>query len=339
MHRNFYPPGLLCFLFSFGAQAQPTLVSTENAPVPGETYTWYRGSYVDPGAGGGAVVSDFSSMVPTDTVEKLYVAAGTTPNGNLFNTATVASDDQEGRYIYLKASSVDLQRVGEDTLGIQVPYSDGAAILPFPCTIGSSWVDPYAATYSVSGLPFTRTGVIRGEADGYGQLQMPLITLENVLRVRTNDTLTNTSPLGSIDITIEEFAWYKTYVAVPLMIVRNKTLSINGGAPVLIQETEWVDSLGVGLFEHARGMVDISLFPSPAQDLTMVRFMSDGSSEHSLEVIDAEGRILRTERLGRVPAGIWQEELDLRDLVPGHYLVRITTSNGAQGVHRLAVMR
>ena len=68
-------------------------------------------------------------------------------------------------------------------------YDDATTLLSLPLTFGStSQTDNFEGTFEANGITVAESGSITTNADGYGTLQLPFETLNNVLRVRHQQT-------------------------------------------------------------------------------------------------------------------------------------------------------
>jgi hypothetical protein len=92
----------------------------------------------------------------------------------------------------------------------------------------------------------------------------------------------------------------------------------------------------VGIDEGSMGTATIGLHPNPAQEQVMVHWDRPGTSAMQWQLLDATGALVRG---GPAPdGGPWRMALDVSDLVPGIYMLRLS-GQGADQVGRLVVLR
>lgn len=86
-----------------------------------------------------------------------------------------------------------------------------------------------------------------------------------------------------------------------------------------------------------RGLEILSVYPNPARNFVNVALYSEmGAEPFELNILDINGRVLRTETLPVNGAGITEHRVDINDLTSGIYLVSLK-GNGMNGVKRIIV--
>jgi hypothetical protein len=63
------------------------------------------------------------------------------------------------------------------------------------------------------------------------------------------------------------------------------------------------------------------LSPNPAQDILNIQLNSDQSMELAIDVVDLNGRIIKSVFDGSVPQGLTNHQLETSDISPGMYMV------------------
>lgn len=81
----------------------------------------------------------------------------------------------------------------------------------------------------------------------------------------------------------------------------------------------------------------LEAFPNPAQDQLTLLFTAEGSL--SLDVMDAEGRVVMRRSLERSGAGLFREQLDVSGLSAGLYTALVSGADGQLGMTRFLVQR
>ncbi|MEL6650108.1 MAG: T9SS type A sorting domain-containing protein [Bacteroidota bacterium] len=81
-----------------------------------------------------------------------------------------------------------------------------------------------------------------------------------------------------------------------------------------------------------------SLQPNPANDFVQVRFIGEAGADYRYEVLDSQGKLQVVRNIGGLsPRRNEHPILNLQDLAPGVYLLRITTATGQSQSEKLIV--
>ena len=315
-----------------------TLNNGSSSPTVGETFTQYQDGYMAPGTTGTGQIWDFSSLSQGTIMTSTYVTPASTGLAATFPGANLASDDGAGNYGYYATSSggFDIVGVYAGSVSVSIPYQNPERILTYPCSYGTSWNDNLGSNFSSLGTPVTRTGSITGIADGAGTLIMPFGTVTNVLRVKTiEDFSDDVDGLYTVDYLFTNYLFYKPGIHLPILSVYDQ-ITTTAGSPSTNQLIVWLDGASIGIAETPANTIGIDLFPNPASGSTSLVFSSEGGGLQ-LEVLDAQGRAVRTEQLNDMAIGIERHDMDLGALPAGIYQVRLLAANGQQGVRRLVI--
>jgi hypothetical protein len=89
------------------------------------------------------------------------------------------------------------------------------------------------------------------------------------------------------------------------------------------------------LWDEADDHIALSVFPNPAVDRAVAHFQLSRSQQVTLDVFDLLGRRLGHRDLGLLSAGEHEANLDVRQLPPGIYIVRLSGDAGARATVRL----
>lgn len=308
--------------------------------VVGDVLQTNNAGYMAPGAAGANQTWNFASVGTSSTSTQTMVAPSGTPYGSSFSTATVStiSPDAPGSYGYYNnnASGIFLLGTYSASSNVLLVYQNSEQILDLPCSYNTTWTDPFSSNFTTQGYPTARAGTITGIADGYGTLIMPFGTVTNVLRVKTVEDFSDViTGLYSVDYLFTNYFYYKPGVHFPLVSVFNQTIIIDGQTTTQ-QSMNWMANSSIGINEAMQNEIGIELFPNPASTYTTVVFNGTGKAMQ-MELVDATGRVARSENiLGNSP-GIQQHTLDLAGMTAGIYHLRISSEDGQQGVKRLIV--
>lgn len=334
MHRNPTLIGLLT-LAPATVLAQPTLTFPDNAPTPGNSYSVKYGPYQPAGSTGAGQTWDFGDL-STDSTSTVHVEApNSVPGGAGFPNATAAVVAPDGTQI-LEANTTGLFLLGGELFGQSAPFTDPAQHLAYPCTFQTSWEDAYGGTADFAGLPIELQGQVIGIADGYGTLALPEAVVTDVLRVHRTDVLGIVTFLGTFELTTELVQFYKAGIGIPVLEIS----SLSGdllGEPLLVQTLRWVDMSVVSVNELESRAIQFTVYPNPASDMVQVAFDLGDHALASIELMDLSGRAVRS--FNGIGAGLGKQLLYLPvgDLATGSYFLRITNSQGAQGVRPLQI--
>lgn len=338
--RQTMNPKLLASLsLLIGAQAfaQPSLESPGNAPTPGTSFSTNFGEYRSEGASGASQTWNFSTLVADSSAIVYVESPDATPQGSEFPNATAAVINADGTQ-YFQASSSVLELVGPALLGQTAPLSDPASFLPFPCTFNTSWEDDFQGSVDVQGFPLAVSGNVIGIADGYGTLQLPEGTVNDVLRVRRiTTTLLDVSGFGSGELEENAFAFYKVGLGLPILEISSTTGELPLLGPIEIQTLKWVDVSTVGFADLFSQDIGMEVFPNPATNLVQVNFGLDGGRAVAIELLDFHGRQVQQTSMNTANGGVHVGTLDVSGLSAGVYMIRVTDNTGRVGTGRVQV--
>ncbi|MBK8339850.1 MAG: T9SS type A sorting domain-containing protein [Flavobacteriales bacterium] len=315
--------------------AQPTLQQGNMTPMVGNTAIYRYSTYQSPGAPGPNQTWDFSTVAITETHSLLFVAAGATPNGSNFPSATYAVeiDAPSGYYSYAQLSSsggyglgTDLGAVGSSTL------SNLARTWNSPLALNGTWGDTFVGNFVSIGGGGTIDGSVSGQADGYGSLVLPYGTVTNVLRVRLNTvtTQTITTPSTVIStVTEEAYQYFKPGVSVPIAITAQSTNVVTPGGTSTNSSFQYLDESSIGMRDAETQSLGIALYPNPVIQEMSVVFSAPGNM--ILSIHNAIGQVVRTEPISNEQPGVASRPVDVSELPSGLYMLRITGEGGQTG--------
>lgn len=328
------------FLLFAGLQAiaQPTLNMADVAYHVGETLTYNRTYYVNPGDSGANKTWDLSSMVTGQVSSYNTVAASSTASGSAFPNANIALGSAGG-YAYYNQSSSSVQFLGISNTSFNIAYYNPEDFLRFPCNYNDSYTDTWGSNFVSGGTAFYRTGFTDVKVDGYGTLLLPgSITHNNVLRVRFHQVYQDSSLFQGIPNIIEyESETYMWYVAgVPAQVASVNRFESSGGpvqtsglylgnivssVPLVTAKNEW------------------NVYPNPVSgDWVTVYFEAEGPFDFEARLVGMDGRQLSSATY-TTTAGNNALQVALPDLSNGIYQLQLFIDNKQVGAKRLAVAR
>jgi len=303
------------------ADAQPVLNSSV-IPSIGTKSTFLISKDVktfNPGASGANVVWNFASL---DTTGGTYNESAIKPDTTSFyvnfptavNYGIIFPDPFGVDYRY---AILDTQKF--DSYGtIAEIFTNPKRLFNFPTTYNSQFADVYHSADS------TFYGVNTVTADGYGQLQLPNGSYQNVMRVKTFDAYRevtsrdfNGVPDDSLNFEKTEYKFYAPNVKGPVLefselisfyFVNNNRVYLDTFSHLYITSTRVIN--GIASFD-----ADFSVYPNPVKDYLTIK-----SSERieSLELYDLSGRKVNTIAVQDIQASI-----NFTDLSPGMYQCKL----------------
>ena len=101
----------------------------------------------------------------------------------------------------------------------------------------------------------------------------------------------------------------------------------------------WV--VGIEEQEQVRGTVEnnLAMFPNPTTGNVNLSFTAISGEEASMEIFDLSGRVVRSEKLGKLGSGEYMHIFETSSLNSGIYIVNVTSTSGVQRVSKLVVNR
>lgn len=330
-HTHMLSLGLLA---ATAVNAQPVLPCATNAPLPGQSFTRNFSPWVAPGASGTNVTWDFTTLGIDSTETVQLVDPASTPFAAQFAAATVAETNGEG-YQYFTATPTGVQRAGDAFDGQPVPYTDLGQYLPFPCTMGTTWTDDEAATYTTEGFTVNRSTTITGEVDAYGTLLLPGGITAEVLRVHWQSSLLDDAGVFSYTIDVDSYLYYAVGTSYPLLQTVTSTVDFMGSGETF-QFAQWMGDLTTAIPSAPEQAEQPVLMPNPAQGSTQLLLPEDFRKEVFITLTDATGRLVKQYFL--MDDGDGRSFIDLADMTTGQYFVTVENEKGQRTTVRLNVI-
>lgn len=324
---------LSALVLSVTALAQPTLTSATNGPVPGTNYTLHYGPFVAPGNAGPNQTWDLSALSTDSTVAITMVQPSTVPGSSSFPGATVAETGNTAT-MYFRNAADGMYLVGSEAEGLQIPYSDQARYLPFPCTYQTSWADDAESTFTSEGFTVERSGTIEGEGDGYGTLIMPQGTVNNVLRIHWLETTVDHTDFFDITSVYDSYLYYHVGSRYPIVQIVSAEVTVMGNT-VTAEYTQWYGDVVTGMEDVAGNVLPMLAWPNPANELVQVVLPQELGRNVFVQFQDVAGRAVHSMRA--VAAADGRIELALHDVPAGLYVMSATDESGRKATVRLNV--
>ncbi|MEZ4805897.1 MAG: T9SS type A sorting domain-containing protein [Flavobacteriales bacterium] len=320
--------------------AQPALTAANSVGAPGQDFPVSTGVvYNDPGNTGASVTYDFSQLPATGNRVYSYLSTGVTPSSSMVPTATLLFTDGGTDTLFYAFGANGLELRGERNAIVNgvFTYSDPGVELKLPCDYQDTWTDQLAASYSVQGFPVTRTGTITGVADGWGMLELPEATLDEVMRVKVHKVIDDQSALTSVHRSIDIYYFFNAILGHPVLKLTLDSTTVGAGNPVIVKSTEWMFGNGdVGLEEIDFDEVKFVAYPNPADGQVNLSFGAEGREARAVEVFTVAGQRVLQAAL-RTAGSEVNSAFDVSALVSGVYQVRVTFADGGNATQRLVV--
>ncbi|MFL5764035.1 MAG: T9SS type A sorting domain-containing protein [Bacteroidia bacterium] len=366
MKHSFLSLALVCSTISF---AQVTITSAD-MPNAGDSVLVSMAADVGPNdleTSDSNYVWDYSMLVPTlQRYEKFDSPFGfTTPFNLIFNPFNTSYGNENNlitagggipgltfdeAYDFLKESSSQFKQIGVGyrVNGIPLPflYSDNDVIYRFPMNFGDADTDDYKFGLPIPSIGYYgQTGHRETIVDGWGSLTTPYGTF-NTIRVKATIAATDTLYLDSLGFGFAfprplryEYKWIANGKQIPVLKVDANDVF---GLPV-ISQVEYIDSIipGVpmlGIVSAKKNDFTSVVYPNPASDATVLRYVLSSASPVKITLGDLMGRKISVVTDQRQQAGTHEEMIALTGIAPGLYTLCLETNEG-KAVQRLVVTK
>ena len=323
--KTFYLTAAAVIAATVTSYAQPTLTDVNTNPQIGDKVILHISNYTSPGTGGTNQNWNFSSL-PSNAVDTQFV-------DNSSNSAYSASFPNATYYMYSSSSTDEgfynsnssvQQIVGLYSAGTGTsPYTDPQDALRFPFQYQNTFADSFS-TYFTSGVTIYRNGEAVVTADGYGSVTLPYGTLNGVLRVETIQDYTDSSSFSTTVGKTTSYHWYKPGVRYPVLMLATLQYGTN-----TVQQCWYLDQSVVGINNNdASENPHVNIYPNPAQNSLQLQFKLPSTSDVSLSIFDARGKVVLHEDYGKIPGGQNKLTANIESLQTGMYFLKIKTETG-----------
>ena len=205
------------FIISICSFSQISLTFKNNALKPGDTSTYIKIPFVDPGGSGPEQVWDFSKIEIKG--EKVVTAVSVNPaekanNSGDFNIIL----NERGSDYFFKQDETSFTEVRGITKDYTLNFKDPMLKMIYPFSFGSKFTDDFSGlAVSPSSPSIEFSGVYSVTADAYGTIVFPNSTYENVLRVKTESKGLEVNQCNSIETKTVRYLWYAPNHRYPVM--------------------------------------------------------------------------------------------------------------------------
>jgi hypothetical protein len=184
--------------------AQPTFSRNHLFGPGNEIFSAEAQVVPDAGPAGADVTWDFTGLVfdTSEVIKATFGTPDTTPYFNEFPASNLVQVVKFGSvrfYQYFNATADKMENLGEVIPGTSITrYENPETILDFPLNFNTQWQDDYTSIFEfqISPITYEEDGVNDATVDAYGTLMLPHIAFDDVLRLKTISTSSDTASLG-----------------------------------------------------------------------------------------------------------------------------------------------
>jgi hypothetical protein len=309
--------------------AQPTLTSTNTNGVIGDQFNFQAGSWINQGGSGASQTWNFLAVTASTAAVSVSSISAVT-SGNAINFPNANQQLNTGANAGMnKASSTANQNYGIVSGTVNIIYSDPEDQMRYPFSMGSSYSDPFYATFSSAGSNYVRKGTTSLNADAYGTLQLPGGTYSNVLRIHLTQNYSDSTNFGGtfpyvITYNNDMYMWYLPNNHQP--IFSTYAIAVNGGTPQKSSNT--LVNATNGISEISTSVKSLNFYPNPNSGNTLNLDLNlNDNIKYNIIISDNLGReILKTESTNGF-AGYNFNTINISSLENGIYHFEIVSEN------------
>jgi hypothetical protein len=311
-------------------KAQPT-ITANNMPQIGDVVTIAICSDIpDSDALGMAIGEnitwDFSNLTESEEQFFNFVASEDTDFGEDYPESNICGISWQGNLTFYNTEGNELTTEGYTAVldGMplaQIICTDLEKIVSIPYTYETSFSDEFSGTGNAAGNGFTYSGSVDFIADGYGTLELPNGTYENVVRYRIDRTETATliGLPGGVTVSKTQWAWVSADHRFWLLLMEEVFDGTSTSTLV------WYDKTPLGI---VTGVTDSytpnwEMYPNPVSAGQNIQ-LRDAELERGFhaEMIDLSGKIVRVYSEN-------QRLLNTEGINSGTYILNLASRNGA----------
>jgi hypothetical protein len=338
----------LCLLLLCTSAFAQIQITSSFAPVPGNSFLSHEAdtTNINPGNSGANQVWNFSSLVELgDSSYAGFVSPASTPNSSSYPGATVASgisDPAVGSiYTYFQATGSSLSVLGTvatSTQTLNIPLNDPLIIQVYPFNYGNTNSDSYSGSGSYGMGSIKRRGTITNTYDAYGTLILPSGTVNNTARIKTIQTVTDSTFIGvnyisSISTTTTTYQWVKQNYKFPLMEISiTTTTNYPSGTTSTYKYVSFVkNGTTIGIANNNATVVEgyklHNNYPNPFNPSTQIRFSIPKNEFVSLRIYNSLGKEAAELISQNLSAGDYTYFFDASELSSGTYFYTLASGN------------
>lgn len=256
----------------------------------------------------------------------------TAPGGGQVIGADIALTHPQVSDFYSFANQ-DLSRVATyfNAQGLLITFTAPELVLPLPLSYQESVTRDFFGTYDPGGQPSYRIGTVVAEAEAYGTLNLMGHTFTDVLRVRVESTLRDsTTILGSPVVNpITLVTHYYIKNGVPFYLMYTVTVQTQTGTQqaMVLRNPATVD---VG---NPITVGPPVVYPNPATDVLNIAIPNVGLVASRIDIYNTSGQLvssaipaddtrIQTLNISHLPAGVYMVRMDWNGSVSTYPFVK-----------------
>jgi len=294
---------LLTFTLAFACiatHAQITLTKSSHELLSGDEYVTLNTDFLSPGANGNQALWDFSDINCYESKHTDLHRSSQTFRSDEFPDADVAVEDN-GNFFYFKIDEFANSYLGMVTPTALIRFDTPIRKIEYPFTYGDFTATEYSGSGIYNGsVHSVITGNYTATADAWGTLMLPDgVALQNVLRVQTVDTITETA-CSSTTFINQKFLWYAAESRYPLFVTRISTKIDADGTEAVTRKSyynatavEDIVSETIASIDKAADISDIfNVYPNPYVESVKISYNLPESSDVSIETVNEAGAVI-----------------------------------------------
>ena len=292
---------LLAAIATCSASMAQTLNITDTTSIGSSIDYWVVDSNVVTldAVTGTAVTWDYSDILaynlPMQTNTVVDVV-GTTWESD-FGAASYMEDFTDGLKTYFSHTATETIINGfvlEGDFEIVMVYNtDPLVALQYPMNQGDTYVDDIIGEATATGipLPITMTGTATVTADGTGTLKIGDTDFTGVIRVKTVEVTSGTTPFGPADVTRTSYNYYQVgSYEMPIFRIDDIVVEIPAAGTLGFRSAYSIEQITdyVGVEESVE-LNEFTIYPNPATDVATIKMTN---KVESLTVYNAVGQVI-----------------------------------------------
>ncbi|MFC5270578.1 T9SS type A sorting domain-containing protein [Adhaeribacter terreus] len=329
-------PVCIAFFSAAGNQvaAQPTLTAASNNLQIGDQFQAHQTTIGIPEFTTGALAGanpnwNFSALSSAGAQQAEVITRAAAPKPTDYPAANMVVK-VGNEYAYLENTGTMLKEYAlyESVQGYALENTDPAEKLKFPFTFNDTFTDAYVGTATLAGNVIPRIGNVTVTAEGYGTLVLPTGTVQNVLKLKTEEVSNPGTMYSENTVTYD---WFQPGVHFPLLRMTRRVTLMG-----TIYTGVYLDVKKLGTKEDLAAQMKLQLFPNPASGVANIQFELKKTAAATLRITNLLGQEVAVLALDKAEAGLQNHTIDVSGYAKGIYLVQIETE-GKAAVKRLVV--
>jgi hypothetical protein len=326
----------ILFLFVNVSFSQPVLNFENSAPQIGDTFRYFYPSQNSlialPGNSGADVTWNFSSLeIPTWSQEDPSIFAYVNPSeiasSNNFPNSNLAkrSVGSSSQFWFYNANSDSLSYLGDIFMSSVRFYHDPEIKIKYPFTFQNSFSDSLRSNYTQNGVSYKREGKVTVTADAFGTLILPDTTINDVIRIKVEESMQISSGNTSNNFNSLYYYWYKPGIRDYILYY---SFSTSGGFAYLLKTSGIVSSVDQTFNKNN----SLHIYPNPATDKVLVE-TATWQNNSKIRILNFNGQLIKEQS----PCELITT-MDVSDLPNGMYFIE-TENNQQRQIKKLIISR